>query len=405
MNETVRGKLQEILMQYGRALIEDADRMEGYLKDFCGEARGEIAALMAALREGVPEDLLRLPGDQPRQLLAAAMTRRLVDNQAMDQSAARWAVEAWAFALGINLATSPSRPAEPPKKVSPVDPAKPQAPPQPSASPGGAQQPPTESGGGYIWGSTPVSQPTAPQAEATSALREAAALFRNRPGLTLVGVSLAVVLAMVLWGKSKPPNDGGGADTPATTAPTPVHADSQRPSVDNPPQPTPGVGSSQPMVDRSPQRKVPQPSIAIGLPQVRYNVWLPGNPRAVLGMAIWLPGSLNDAQGRTVQLVTRFAFSDGRQLYANPNETRLRDRAGLLATFTPVSAVASSNIALADNALQMTIPYYALSLQYTTVTYQLLMTVTVYLDGQLAAESQPLPFTLNCGGPGAGVCF
>jgi hypothetical protein len=365
----------------------------------------------------VPEDLLHLPADQPRQLQAAAMTRRLVDNQAMDQNAARWAVEAWAFALGIDVTSSPSHPAGPPKQVAPV-------------RPGGALQPPTASGGDYVWASTPVSAIAPQQSAAPPPSGASGGLFRGRPGLILGGLGLVALLSMFLWVKPKPAPDGEHADSPgptvdSSTQPPPSAADSVRTPDGASPPPAPSTAGSrrQPVRTSRPAESSPpverpapapaepppvtqtiRPSIAIGVPEVRHNVSLSSSVGPVLGMLIWLPGTLNDAQGRTVQLITRFTLPDGHALMANPNETRLRDGAGLLATFTPPSTVASSSISLADNVLQMSIPYYALWLKYTPVTYRLFLTVTVYLDGQAMAVTQPFPFAFNCGGPQTRMC-
>jgi hypothetical protein len=421
MNNAVKVKLQEILLQYGRTLIEDADRTEGYLRDFCGEARAEIAVLLAALREGVPEDLSRLPDDQPRQLQAASMARRLVDHQAMDQNAARWAVDAWAFALGIDLGASPSPtvPVLPGESVNPTP-------------PGGAQHPAAESGGPYTWGSTPISQPELPNPQAQTGSGKGDGLFRSRSGKALIGVGVAIVLGMALWKQPAPEREPGPTGSSTATAGTPTPGDPQsdsEPGVAPSPAPKPqSVKPSAPRprpnsspLDDSPRSEGESPSrtgspqiqdgnaarasVSIGVPQIRHNVWLGGNPRPVLGMLIWLPGTTSHARGRSVQLVARFAFADGRMLYANANEPRLRDSNGLLATATPRSTIMLPQTQLADNALQMSLPYYALSLRYTPVTYQLLVTVSVYLDDVEVARSQPLAFTLSCGGPGAGICL
>jgi WD40 repeat protein len=101
MNDLPRQKLSELVATYGRSLASDARRTEGLLRDFCGQYKREIFALVNAMREGVPGDLMTSQGRMPTQVLLAQLTQRLHDNLALTQEAARWAVESWALALGV----------------------------------------------------------------------------------------------------------------------------------------------------------------------------------------------------------------------------------------------------------------------------------------------------------------
>jgi len=78
----------------------------------CGEHRLEINILVDALKEQVPADLLALRLS-PWEIVLAQLTMRLVRNRALNEDAARWAVESWALALEVitpaQSVTSPSQ--------------------------------------------------------------------------------------------------------------------------------------------------------------------------------------------------------------------------------------------------------------------------------------------------------
>jgi len=101
MNDLPRQKLCEIVAQYGHSLGDDPRRTEALLRDFCGEYKREIFVLVSALGERVAADLLASRDSVPHEVLLAQLTRRLRDNLALAEDAARWAVESWALALGV----------------------------------------------------------------------------------------------------------------------------------------------------------------------------------------------------------------------------------------------------------------------------------------------------------------
>jgi len=100
MNDLPRQKLRQVLDEYGKKLCDDPKRLEAFLRDLCGEYKREIFALIGALEGGVPRDLMASHGDVPREMLLERLTRGLHD-RALEEDAARWAVESWALALGI----------------------------------------------------------------------------------------------------------------------------------------------------------------------------------------------------------------------------------------------------------------------------------------------------------------
>jgi hypothetical protein len=101
MNNDVRQKLYELIVEYGRSLCDDPQRCQALLKDYCGKHKREIFVLVSALRNRVAEDLLKTSAGVPQSLLLGRLVRRLEDELGLAEEAAHWAVESWAFALGV----------------------------------------------------------------------------------------------------------------------------------------------------------------------------------------------------------------------------------------------------------------------------------------------------------------
>ena len=102
MGEDVpRRTLRELIARHGTGLCSDARRCEGLLRDLCGAHRREINILMGALEERVPLDLLAGQNSMPRGLLLSRLSKRLEEQLALTEGAARWAVDSWALALGV----------------------------------------------------------------------------------------------------------------------------------------------------------------------------------------------------------------------------------------------------------------------------------------------------------------
>lgn len=101
MNDVARRKLSEIIARHGRSLVDEPRRCEGLLRDYCGAYRREIAAIVTALEERVGVDLLATNTGMPREVLLNRLAQRLHDNSAIDNSAAKWAVNSLALALGV----------------------------------------------------------------------------------------------------------------------------------------------------------------------------------------------------------------------------------------------------------------------------------------------------------------
>ena len=101
MNDAPRNALVSLISEYGMSLCDDPQRCRGLLADYCAGYRSEVHSLIGALEEGVPSDLMAPQRDLPREVLLSRLTKRLRDNLAMAETAAIWAVDSWALALGL----------------------------------------------------------------------------------------------------------------------------------------------------------------------------------------------------------------------------------------------------------------------------------------------------------------
>lgn len=101
MKNEPRRVLRSLIVKYGLDLCSDVKRCQGLLRDLCGAYPREINILTDALRERVPLDLLAGRNSMPHGLLMARLAKRVEDQSAMTEEAARWGVESWALALGI----------------------------------------------------------------------------------------------------------------------------------------------------------------------------------------------------------------------------------------------------------------------------------------------------------------
>jgi F-box protein 11 len=129
MSEGVRGVLGELLARFGPGLAEDPRRLEALLRDLAGEDRQAIFLLVSAARERVPERLTGSGGSLPAQLLISALARDLQQSLGLADSAAHWAVESWAVALGITSAAATAAPTAGSAVTQPQAPAAAPAPP------------------------------------------------------------------------------------------------------------------------------------------------------------------------------------------------------------------------------------------------------------------------------------
>lgn len=93
--------LRQLVLQHGEKITSDPRRCMAYLKDLCGSYEREIKVLVMTQQEHIVADLQAADLSLPMPVTIARLTQRLVDALALSEEAARWAVESWALALGV----------------------------------------------------------------------------------------------------------------------------------------------------------------------------------------------------------------------------------------------------------------------------------------------------------------
>lgn len=100
LSDRVRATLRRLIEEYGPDLIRDRARLAGLLRDECGEAKREINLVLDALDEHVV-DTLRSPSQVLLLVTIPSCAKRLHEARGTEASAALWAVQTWAHALGL----------------------------------------------------------------------------------------------------------------------------------------------------------------------------------------------------------------------------------------------------------------------------------------------------------------
>jgi len=101
VSEQARERLREAVVSFGRAAFAEPRRSEAILRDLCPNAPREVFLLVSALHENVAAELVSNAG-VPDDALTAKLTHRLSESLGLSEDAARWAVDAWRYALEDN---------------------------------------------------------------------------------------------------------------------------------------------------------------------------------------------------------------------------------------------------------------------------------------------------------------
>jgi WD40 repeat protein len=112
MNEPVRRKLCEIIAENGPGVADDPLRCAGLLRAACPEDGTGVDALLRALDARVPARLALLTEPLASGPLTTSLVQRLVSEHGLSESAARWAVDSWAEALGKSDGSTKQAPVE-----------------------------------------------------------------------------------------------------------------------------------------------------------------------------------------------------------------------------------------------------------------------------------------------------
>ena len=99
VNEQANSALKGLVRDRGRRIIRDPRACEKSIAQILPEGSLECILLQRAVREQIPHELLDVR--VPIQLQVLRLARRLKKVSAVRIDVARWAVEAWADALGI----------------------------------------------------------------------------------------------------------------------------------------------------------------------------------------------------------------------------------------------------------------------------------------------------------------
>ena len=109
MNELVRQKLRELVQQRqaikavkGHDPVLHGGTCRRQLEKLCGDGcLTEINVLTTAVRDQIPADIEAWPAGAPIAEHLERLTAQFMEHYALREDAARWAVEAWAEALGV----------------------------------------------------------------------------------------------------------------------------------------------------------------------------------------------------------------------------------------------------------------------------------------------------------------
>ncbi|HVZ29821.1 MAG TPA: hypothetical protein VG839_05470 [Asticcacaulis sp.] len=113
LNDALRG----IVEHQGRNLLDDPDRCAQALAD-AKLSPEDIAGLMAAVKEGVPKRLLRTAPPRITPDTVTGLAHGLANSTHVSLDQARQSVEAWAYALRVEVSAPPT--AEPAKPEAPA---------------------------------------------------------------------------------------------------------------------------------------------------------------------------------------------------------------------------------------------------------------------------------------------
>jgi hypothetical protein len=256
--------LQSAIDLHGPSLFYETDTLRRYLEDRCPHATNDIALLMLALEEQIPQALLSVHTDVELQLLAKRLEYRLCTRRSLNAYSSGWAVQTWAQVLRLWAITSPAKAREARKRriptaaTAPVKPAAVQ-PAVPAAIPVTASTP-----SNIVRGSPKFKKQAPPASDPAIAISPAPASvdeelpawatvaeppeespsepsFKINPWHGGIGVVVAIVLAVIAIRfaashstATPPPVEGAELTTPARPAastPTPAPAPAPAPAT------------------------------------------------------------------------------------------------------------------------------------------------------------------------------
>ena len=100
MNRSIRDVLKKLIQLYGKGLCKDAQRLEAFLRDYCGEYKRETNVLVLSVRLGITGEMIMLK-DKTVNLCIPRWINRLYDEGGIEKNLGLWAIENWLMVLGI----------------------------------------------------------------------------------------------------------------------------------------------------------------------------------------------------------------------------------------------------------------------------------------------------------------
>lgn len=211
MDSSMIDRLRQ-LVSADQAMLDNPTQLGNRLADAFPNNRLEVKLLREALREGVVSTLRSAgPGQNPA-LVQGRLAKRLEDNVGLSAENARWAVEAWAVALGLAKAVQQGpRTPPPPPQPPPIKP-----PPSQGTRPAQQQPPPVRPSPG------PGARPTQPPLPPPAQPKPAAKAGGSAGPLWIGAVVVAVALAGAFFWMQGQGSSGRGTATTTTGAPQPI---------------------------------------------------------------------------------------------------------------------------------------------------------------------------------------
>lgn len=124
--------------------------------------------------------------------------------------------------------------------------------------------------------------------------------------------------------------------------------------------------------------------ITVQPPVIQHNIL---SSQGVYWMQINVPGVIQSAAGKSLQVVIRFCDANGNLLPAYPQEATYRDLGGYAASTAPLVQIPTNNYSF--NELVIWMPYYALNLSKTGYqTHSIFAYAEVFVDGKSAGVSE-----------------
>ncbi|HRV02577.1 MAG TPA: formylglycine-generating enzyme family protein [Mesotoga sp.] len=101
MNNEARKQLIEVVKRYGIKILDEPRKVEGLLKDFCGDCKKEIFSIVNALKERAGNDLMNSSKSNTVRIAIGRLSSKMQSDLGMSEEVAVWSIESIAIALGI----------------------------------------------------------------------------------------------------------------------------------------------------------------------------------------------------------------------------------------------------------------------------------------------------------------